>query len=273
MSDRGFGNLWRDYLLPFTHRGLIRQLALREVAARYKQSWLGTFWLILTPLLMLAVYTLVFREVFQVRWAPPGESALTFALRIFAGLTVFTFFADFINRSPNLVVEQAHLVKKVLFPVQLLCWSSLVAGLVNLAVSGVLMLLMRWWSFGSLPLSAMALPLVWLPLFVMCLGFGWLLSSLGTYIRDIAQFLSMIVSALVFLSPVFFPAEVLPKQLQAWMWLNPLAPIMTQTRMVLLQGDWPNWSQWSINMAFALMLAISGAWLFKRIRPGFSDVL
>lgn len=265
--------LIRDYFLPLGQTGLIAQLAQREVMARYRQSWLGSAWLLLMPLLMLLVYTLVFREVFQVRWAPPGESALTFALRIYAGLAVFTFFAEFINRTPTLIVEQAHLVKKVVFPVQLLCWASLAAALVHLGVSALLLVLMRWWSLGALPWSALALPLVWLPLVLLCLGLGWALSALGTFVRDIGQFLSMLMSALVFLSPVFFPVEVLPRHLQAWMWLNPLAPVMTQTRRVLLEGQWPDWHSWGLSLLMGAALALAGAWLFRRLRPGFADVL
>ena len=81
------------------------------------------------------------------------------------------------------------------------------------------------------------------------------------------------MSALVFISPVFFPAEVLPRKVQEWMWLNPLAPIMNQTRQVLLQGLWPDWSQWLLSLGSCSVLAVIGAAIFLRLRKGFSDVL
>ena len=109
-----------SYLWPWRHRGLIAQLARREVHARYRQSWLGLVWVVLTPLMMLGVYTLVFRHVMRVRWYGLEEGNLEFALRIYAGLAVFNFFAECVNRAPTLVLEQPHLVKKVVFPLEIL---------------------------------------------------------------------------------------------------------------------------------------------------------
>lgn len=260
-------------LFPWAHAGLIGQLAGREVHARYRQSWLGLAWLVLTPLLMLTVYTLVFRHVFQVRWSDPAEGNLAFALRLYAGLAVFNFFAECVNRAPHLVVEQPHLVKKVVFPVEVLPWASVLAALVHLGASAAVLLLLRAWSLGGLPATVLALPLVWLPLLPLCLGLSWGLSAVGAYVRDIGQLLSMVMTALVFLSPVFFPVEALPGRLQDLMWLNPLAPVMTQTREVLLAGRWPDWSAWGINLAMSLGLAVLGAWLFRALKPGFADVV
>lgn len=262
-----------SYLFPLRHVRLISQLARREVHTRYRQSWLGTAWLVLTPLMMLVLYTSVFRHVFQVRWSPPSEGNLAFGLRLYAGLAVFNFFAECVSRAPTLVAEQPHLVKKVVFPLEVLPWASVSAGLVHLGVAALVLLGLRWQSMGEVPMSALALPLVWLPLVPMCVGLGWALSAVGTFIRDIGQILSMILTGLMFLSPVFFPAEALPSGLRDWMWLNPLAPIMTQTRTVLLEGQWPDWGLLSLSLVASLLVAWAGASLFRRLRPGFSDVV
>ena len=261
------------YLLPVRHVGLISQFARRDVQAKFRQSWLGLAWLILAPLLMLVIYTLVFRHVFQVRWSVPGEGNLAFALRLYTGLVVFNFFAECVNRAPHLVLEQPHLVKKVVFPLEILPWSSVLAAGIQLMSGGAILLGLRWISMGSLPWSTLALPLVWLPLFPLCLGLSWALGALGTYIRDISQVVGMVVSALVFISPVFFPVEALPARMQEWMWLNPLAPVMTQTRLVLLQGQWPNLGDWAINLLGCMLVAVVGAIVFDRLRQGFSDVV
>ncbi len=262
-----------SYLFPLRHAGLIGQLARREVHTRYRQSWLGTAWLVLTPLMMLVLYTSVFRHVFQVRWSPPGEGNLAFGLRLYAGLAVFNFFAECLSRAPTLVAEQPHLVKKVVFPLEVLPWASVTAGLVHLGIAALVLLGLRWLGMGEIPISALALPLVWLPLVPMCVGLGWALSAVGTFVRDVGQILSMVLTGLMFLSPVFFPAEALPSSLREWMWLNPLAPIMTQTRTVLLEGQWPDWGLLFLSLAASLMVAYAGASLFRRLRPGFSDVV
>ena len=111
---------------------MIRQFASRDIQARFRQSWLGMAWLVLAPLFMLVIYTLVFRHVFQVRWAPPDEGNIAFALRLYTGLVVFNFFAECMNRAPHLMLEQPHLIKKVVFPLQILPWSCVLAAGVQL---------------------------------------------------------------------------------------------------------------------------------------------
>ena len=261
------------YLWPWRHRSLIAQLARREVHARYRQSWLGLVWVVLTPLLMLGVYTLVFRHVMRVRWHGMDESNLAFALRIYAGLAVFNFFAECVNRAPGLVLEQPHMVKKVVFPLEILPWSAAASACVGLAVSGGLMLVLTAWSTGTLPITAVALPLVWLPLLPMVLGLSWFLAGVGTYVRDVGQVLGMAVSALMFLSPIFFPVDALPEAVRNWMLLNPLAWVMTGTRDVLLAGRWPDWGALLVLFMVCLLVALAGAAFFRKVRTGFADVV
>lgn len=264
-----------SYLWPRRYWGLIAQLTRREVDSRFRQSWLGPLWLVISPLATLLVLTLVFRQVMGVRW--PGltheESHLAFALRLYAGLVVFQFFADCVNRSPQLVLAQPQLVKKVVFPLELLAWVNVASGLVGLAVSGVLLLVGAWWLQGGFPASAVVLPLVWLPLLPLLLGLGWVLSGMGTYVRDVGQALAPVVSALMFLTPIFFPVEALPEGVRGWMSLNPLALPITHTRAVLLQGMWPDWVAMAWHAGVCMVVAVLGAAWFARVRKGFADVV
>ena len=263
-----------SYLFPWRYAGLIRQFVQRDFDARYRQSLLGVTWAFLTPLLMLGVYTLVFRFIFKVRWGGTGdESDLAFALRLYAGLAVFNFFAECVNRAPRLILEQPQLVKKVIFPLEILSWVNALAALTHLGVALMLMLALGFWERGSLPLTVVALPLVWFPLLPLCLGLGWLLAAIGTYIRDVSQVLGMLVSLLMFLSPIFFPAEAIPLAVRPWLCLNPLALTITQTRQVMLDGQWPVWSAYAIHLIACCAIAILGAAFFKAARKGFADVV
>lgn len=263
-----------SYLFPLQYLGLIRQFVSREVHARYRQSMLGVLWAVLTPLLMLGVYTFVFRFVFKVRWAGIGnESDLGFALRLYAGLAVFGFFAECVNRAPRLILDQPHLVKKVIFPLEILAWINALAALVHLGVALLLLLLFAAWEQGGLPITVLALPLVWLPLLPLCVGLGWLLSAVGTYIRDVGQMLGMLVSLLMFLSPIFFGVESVPPALRPWMFLNPLALTITQTRQVLLDGQWPDGWALAMHLIACCAIAMIGAAFFKLARKGFADVV
>lgn len=241
--------------------------------ARYRQSWLGTVWLVLTPLMMLGVYTFVFRNVMKQKWFGLDESNLSFALRIYAGLAVFNFFAECVNRSPNLVREQPHLVKKVVFPLEVLAWVNVVSALVGLVVSMVLLVSLSAWELGGLSWSVLALPLVWLPLLPLCLGLGLLLSAIGTFVQDIGQVLGAALSALMFLSPIFFPIEALPEAARGLMFMNPLALTISQTREVLLLGHWPDWTSLGLQFFACSLLALLGAAFFRTARAGFADVV
>lgn len=263
-----------SYLFPWPYRALIGQFARREIDARYRQSLLGSLWALITPLLMLGVYTLVFRFVFKLRWGVGGiESNVTYALRLFAGLAVFNFFAECVTRAPRLILEQPQLVKKVIFPLEILPWINAFSALANLGVALALLLVFGSWDRGGVALTVLALPLVWLALLPLCVGLGWLLAALGTYARDVGQVIGLLVSLLMFLSPVFFPLEALPAGLRPWMFLNPLSTIITQTRQVLLDGVWPDWSALLLNLAACCVLALAAAAFFRTARKGFADVV
>ncbi len=263
------------YLLPARHASLLQLLTEREVQARYRQNLLGAVWLVVAPLAMLLILTLVFRQVMGVRWPAPGhdDSDLGFALRLFVGLAIFQFAADCINRAPQLVLSQPQLVKKVVFPLELLAWVSVASSGVGFVVSAGLIVLGTLLTPTGLPLTTLALPLIWLPLVPLILGLSWSLSATGTFVPDVGQVLPPAMSALMFLSPIFYPVESLPHAARAWMALNPLAEPITQTRRALFEGLWPDWGSWSLHAAACVIVALLGAALFERVRKGFADVV
>jgi len=266
-------SLLLSWCWPWRHYALLRQFVQRQVQARYRGTLLGVAWSLLTPVLMMAVYTLVFRFVFHVKWQGSGEGGLNFALHLFAGMTVFGFFSEVLMRAPALIVEQPNLVKKVRFPVEILPWVNVLSSLV-FALPGVGLLLLACLAGGVVPNSAwLALPLIWLPLMPLLLGLGWALSAVGVYVRDIAQMLGLVVSLLQFLSPVFFPVSAVSPKLRSIMYLNPLTPVIEQSRAALFAGQWPAPGVWLLQLLAGLLLALAGAWLFRRLRPGFADVL
>ena len=266
-------NSLSSYIFPIRHASLIWQFANRAIHARYRQSWLGTAWVVLTPLLMLSVYTLVFRNVFQVRWGTVDEGNLAFALRLYTGLAIFNFFSECISRAPTMVLTEPHLVKKVVFPLEILPWVHLVAGMVQLGIALLLLFALGMWDQGQFHLTALVLPLVWLPLVPLILGLSWALAAIGTYIRDVDPLVTMGLSVLMFLSPVFFPMEALPEAWRQWVMLNPLASVMTETRAVVLAGVWPRWDILAIDFIACSAIAAGGAAIFRAVRGGFADVL
>lgn len=261
------------YFLPLRQRNLIWQFARRDVLARYRGSLLGLGWSFLTPLLMLAVYTFVFRVVFKARWTDGAGGDFEFALQVYAGLIVFSLFAEVVNRAPRLVLEQPNLVKKVVFPLEILPWVAVLAGLFHVALNLVALLAAAAIARGGLPISTLALPLVLAPFVPLLLGLAWFLASFGVFVRDVGQIASLAVSLLMFLSPVFYPVSSLPERWQPWLQVNPLTPAIEQLRRVALDGLWPDWMQLALNLAIGGAIAWAGARWFAATRRGFADVL
>lgn len=265
-------------LTPFTslvrHPSLIWQFARRDILGRYRGSLLGLSWAVISPLMMLLVYTFVFVGVFKARWPGAGEhGGAAFALQIFAGLAVFNFFSEVLNRTPHLIVEQPHLVKKVTFPLEILPFVAVLAGLFHLLLNALILLAGSRMIFGPLPSSALALPLIWLPMIPLMLGLGWFFSALGVFVRDIAQIMGMALNLLLFLSPIFYSASSVPEEVRFWMHLNPLTLMIENTRHALFTGQLPDWSSWLAYLALSCGVALLGAYFFQSTRQGFADVL
>lgn len=262
-----FACLWK-------HRELVFQLTRREVAGRYRGSMLGILWSLVNPVLMLAVYTFVFSVVFKARWTEGGDqSQISFAVTLFAGLIVFGIFSECVNRAPQLIVSQPNYVKKVVFPLEILPWVSLLAALFHAAISLVILLALLLVTKHSIHISTILLPVILLPLVLWTMGLGWFLSSLGVFLRDIGQIVSVATTALLFLTPVFFPVSALPPKLQLFSRLNPLALPVEQARAAVIFGRPLAWDALVISLFVSLLALYFGYWWFQRTRRGFADVI
>lgn len=255
------------------HRQLVWQLTKREVLGRYRGSLFGLVWSLANPLLMLAVYTLVFGYVFAARWGGSVDSTGEFALVLFTGLTVFNLFSECLSRAPNLIVANPNYVKKVVFPLECLPWVTLGAALFHTLVSLGVLLAALLAVRGAIPVTVVLLPFVLLPLVLLALGLTWLLAALGVYVRDTAQIVGVLVSVLLFLSPVFYPASALPPAVRRLFLLNPLVIILESARAVLLWGQAPDWLALAVCTVASGAVAWAGLVWFDRTRYGFADVL
>lgn len=254
---------------------LIYKLAKRDILQRYKGSMFGVLWTFLTPLLMLSVYTFVFGAVFQAKWAlPQGDgSILEFSVILFGGLIVFQLFSDVISAGPGLITSNSNYVTKLIFPVQILSIVSLCSALFHFAVSCLVLLAFILYEFHQLPLTAFLLPLVILPMLPMMVGLSWLLSSFGVYLRDLGQVVAPIITALLFLAPIFFPVSAMPDWIKDYVYLNPLTQPVNNLREVLIYGTVPDVLGIIIYTAISLTIAAIGYLSFSTLRKGFADVL
>jgi lipopolysaccharide transport system permease protein len=254
-------------------RRLILRLASREIQARYRGSLLGMAWLVLLPLLMLGVYTFAFSIVFRARWGDLQTSTAAFALIMFAGLTVYSLFAESVNRAPSLILENPAYVKKVLFPLELLPWVTLLVSGFNVVVNFVVLALFYPFVFGMPPVTALLVPLELAPVALVTLGFSWFLASIGVFMRDVRPIVSVMTTAIMFLSPIFYPMSAIPENLRPYLALNPLAHTLEQVRASLIFGQAPS----PVALGVQILIGWAVAWLgylwFAKTRKAFADVL
>ncbi|MOA00692.1 Teichoic acid translocation permease protein TagG [compost metagenome] len=230
-------------------------------------------WSLFNPIFMLVIYTFVFSVVFKARWNVGSESKTEFALMLFAGLIVFNLFAECVSRAPSLVIGNVNYVKKVVFPLEVLPWVSLGAALFHFFVSLGVWLIACLILVGELQLTVLLLPLILLPLLLFVMGVSWLLASLGVYLRDVGQIVGVLISVLMFMSPIFYPLTALPEEYRGLLEGNPLTPAVEGARAVLFLGDLPDWPQLGLYSLGAVIICWLGFAWFQKTRKGFADVL
>lgn len=234
---------------------------------------MGLLWSFFNPILMLAVYTIVFSVIFQARWGEGTTSKADFAIILFAGLIVHALFAECINRSPTLVLSNVNYVKKVVFPLEILPWVALGSALFHAVISLSVLLVFFAVVHGALNWTAFFLPLVLVPLIVLTLGLSWFLASIGVFLRDIAQMTGILTTVLLFLGPIFYPVSALPADYQVLIHLNPLTFIVEEARAVLIWGRTPSWIGLALYTVVATIVAWVGLVWFQLTRRGFADVI
>lgn len=267
----------QDPLSPYRalirHIALIVQMARRDVVGRYRGSFIGLMWAFFNPLLMLGVYTFVFGVLFKSRWGAQSSGHLEYAVILFAGLNINSLFAECANRAPSLVIENANFVKKVVFPLETLSWSLLGSALFHLLVSTIVLLVFLLVVKGSVPWTAVLFPIVVLPFIPFMIGLIWLLGSLGVFLRDLKQAITVITPMMMFLAPIFYSKELISPRFRDLLYLNPLTLIVEASRDVLVWGRLPAWGMLGLYTLVSCLFAWGAFSWFERTRRGFADVL
>jgi lipopolysaccharide transport system permease protein len=257
----------------FRNRSLIKSLAQREILGRYRGSMLGMFWSFVNPIVMLLVYTFVFSVIFKAKWSTGSDSKTEFALVLFAGLMVFNLFAECINRSSTLINSNTNFVKKIIFPLEILPLTIMAPALFHFGISLLVWLIAYLILFGIPHATAILLPLVLIPFMLLTLALTWILASLGVFLRDLSQFLGIIVTVLMFMSPIFYPITSIPEDYRIYLMINPITPAVEMVRSVLYFGELPNPFVYISYLIFSFAFACIGFFWFQKTRKGFADVL
>jgi len=257
-------------------RDLWWQFTVRTVEARYRGSYLGIFWSIFNPLLLLGIYYTVFGLVFAGRFGViQNETPTDFALAMFLGLILYQLLADTLAGSPLTVIASPNLVKKVVFPLEILPLAQVGGLWFNLAV-GLMLVLGGSLIFGRglSPAGLAWLPVIVLPLLLLSAGLSWLLSALGVFFRDLAQAMPFVAQVILYASAVFYPLSRITSH---WVWSvlrwNPFLHTVVLAREVVLWGLPISLPRLGYTYAVGLAVFFGGRWVFRKLQPAFADVL
>jgi lipopolysaccharide transport system permease protein len=264
--------VWRPLWELPRRADLIRAMARRMTLARYRGSALGLVWAVLNPLVLIAVFTFVFAGVFGARFGATG-TPLDYALYLFCGLLPWTAFAESVQQSAGVVVAHSNLVKRVVFPLEVLPVAQAVSALVGQLFGTVALLLAALALRGELHATALWLPALLLPQLLLTLGASWLVASLGVFLRDTAQALTLLLTAWMYLTPIIYPETIVPERYRPLLELNPFTPLVRSYRRCLLEGTAPDWGGLSYVLVCGVVLFAFGYWWFARTRRNFADVI
>ncbi|MBK9063586.1 MAG: ABC transporter permease [Acidobacteria bacterium] len=249
---------------------LLSQLLRRDLAARYAGSFAGPFWAILNPAIMCALNAFVFAYVLKVP-TPKGFQG-TFVEFLLAGMLPWLGIQEAIVRGTTSVTDQAHLVKKLKFPVALLTLSSVGAALVIQTISialltGFLLVAGRGSVDPLLLAAAFAFELL------LLVGPALILASLNPFFRDLAQILPPVLMIAFYVTPILYPESLMPAWATPLLTFNPLRDVIALFRAALFGMPVPPWRRLGIETAAFIVLGFLGRQLYRRLRPAFADVL
>jgi lipopolysaccharide transport system permease protein len=259
-----------------TKLDLLGTLVWRDLSAKYKGSVLGNFWPLFNQLSQLLIYTYVFSVVLQVKLKLDSlpENSLTFGLWLFAGLVPWVAFTTGFSQAAVAVISQPNLVKKVVFPLELLPIVPVLSAFIESTMGLAALIVAVGLSSQVVQPTLWLLPLVWVTQLLLTAGLGYLVAGLTVFLRDIPQTVTVVINLWFYLTPIVYPERVIPEAWRHWvLWLNPMAAIAETYRDLILVGRVQHWQEWGIATVFAAIAFLASFKFYQRLRSAFADVL
>jgi lipopolysaccharide transport system permease protein len=256
----------------YRHGALIKNFVKRDLEARYKGSAIGLFWTVVHPLVMLVLYTYIFSAILRVR-VGAAEGTGSFAIYLFCGLLPWNAFAEGVNRSTGVILEHANLIKRTIFPSEVLPIYPVVSGIFNQLIGlGILLAALLVTAHPITPLI-LVLPVVLLLQFALTAGLAWIVAGFTVFVRDLGQIMGMVMTIWVFLTPIFYPPTLIPERLRFLLVGNPMYALVESYRCVILKGVLPPLGSLAFLACTALATFLLGHWVFDRMQGAFADVI
>jgi lipopolysaccharide transport system permease protein len=259
----------------YKYRVLIQNLVSRELKARYRGTVLGFLWSFFNPLLLMIVYTLVFGFIIRPRDPAFQGDPFLYALFLFCGVLPWTWFSSSSLESANVLMIQGNLIKKILFPAEILPIVVVTSNFVHFVFGLPILFIFALIMLKKFTVYILFLPLVILVQFVFSLGFAFLVSSLTVHFRDIKDILANLLTFWFFASPIIYPMtfEAIEKHfwLRTMLNLNPMTHIMQGYQNCVFYGEMIRWKKLGVTLLVSLVLVYIGYYIFDRLRDSFPE--
>jgi lipopolysaccharide transport system permease protein len=256
----------------YNQRDLLMNYVRKDLKERYVGSVFGFYWSVINPLILLGIYTFVFSVIFQVRFGGQPGFGLA-ALYIFCGMVPWMAFHEAVGRSTGILIDNANLIKKVMFPSKILPMYIVFSHFVNLLIGFGILLAAVLLTGRALTPWLLLLPLYIFAQLLLTLGACWLASTVNVFLRDSAQLINQLLIILMYLSPIFYSVSMIPEGVRRYAYINPMAGLIEGYRDILLNGTAPNLGGLAYFYAVALVIFVAGYAVFSRNQHTFADVL
>jgi len=252
------------------YRSLVQSLVVRELKARYRGSVLGFFWSFVNPLLLLLVYTFVFTVVLPGARPPELEP---FALFMFCGILPWTWFSSSLIESSNVLIAGGNLIRKVLFPAEILPIVTVLAGLVHFCLGlPILAAFLVYYRVPIVPTDLLWFPVIVAVQLVLTLGLALLLSALTVHFRDVRDLLSNLLTLWFFATPIIYDLSQAPPQVRRLLNLNPFTHLAVSYQEVLFRpGPFTEWPRLLAVGAGSIAMFLAGYFVFDRLRDTLAE--
>jgi lipopolysaccharide transport system permease protein len=252
------------------YRGLIQSLVARELKARYRGSVLGFFWSFINPLLLLLIYSFVFTVVMPGTRPPELEP---YALFMFCGILPWTWFSSSLAESANVLIAGGNLIKKVMFPAEVLPIVTVLANMVHFFLGLPILAIFLIYYRAPLQFSELVwFPIVVLVQLVLTIGLALIVSALTVHFRDIKDLLSNLLTFWFFATPIIYPMSLAPAGARSFLNLNPFTHLaISYQELLFYPGPFGHW-KWLVALAaMSIGLFLFGYFLFDRLRDSFAE--
>jgi lipopolysaccharide transport system permease protein len=260
---------WQSW---YQHRHLIGSMVRRDILARYRGSFADAFWALLNPLLLMLTYYFVFGVFLKTRF-PGDPSQSGYVLFFLAGMLPWLAMNESIARAPNTTFEHRNLITKVIFPVEVLPLNLTLAGLVTGLTATLIFLAFLVVVRGGIPATALWLPVILVPQFLLTCGLCYILAAIGVYVRDLVYVIGLLLTMWFFMTPICYPDASLPQAMLTVLGKNPLYVLVRAYRAIFIEASAPEWGALIKLYLVALTIFYTGNAIFRRAKRGFADVL